>query len=168
MKSPHPLLETLFEKVRSGNGKVVYQQLKERFKTEMLVATQDHDRDATAFHRTYLINLLRAGEEAASFAEQEATARAFVEHYPNDKRFPEAYFLLNQALFQQGKPLEESFLFDGEALASLTRKMQAVYLVMLSKEKALAWEFGDAARWRLEERKIQVVPGGQSHAQIEE
>ena len=168
VKPPHPPLETLFEKVRRGNGKVVYQQLKERFKTEMLVATQDHDRDATAFHRTYLINLLRAGEEAASFAEQEATARAFVEHYPNDKRFPEAYFLLNQALFQQGKPLEESFLFDGEALASLTRKMQAVYLVMLSKDKALAGEFGEAARLLLEERKIRVFPGGQRQAQIEE
>ena len=168
VKSPHPPVETLFEEVRRGNAKSVYQQLKERFKTEMLVATQDHDRDATAFHRTYLINLLKAGEEAASFSEQEATARAFVEHYPNDKRFPEAYFLLNQALFQQGKPLEESFLFDGEALASLTRKMQAGYLVMLSKDKALAGEFGEAARLLLDALKSRVFTGREHQARIEE
>lgn len=168
VRPPQPPVETLFEQVRRGNGKTVYQQLKARFKTEMLVATQDHGRDATAFHRTYLINLLQAGEGAAAFAEQEATARAFVENYPNDPRFPEAFFLLNQALFQQGKPLEESFLFNGEALGSLTRKMQAGYLVMLSRDKALAGEFAEAARLLLEALNSRVFTGREHQTQIEE
>ena len=145
-----PTLEELFQWVESGKGGEAYPLLAERETLELERAAQS-GRDLAKLQKEYLIHLLRAGERVAPPEVQERTARRFTEAYPDDPRFPLAYFYLSQALFRQGRPLEESFFFDREALAGLPPWMQTRYLGMKAKAAAARGDFAAAAGYRLVE-----------------
>ncbi|MCH8154683.1 MAG: ABC transporter substrate-binding protein [Proteobacteria bacterium] len=145
-----PTLEELFQWVESGKGGEAYPLLAERETLEWERAAQS-GRDPAKLQKEYLIHLLRAGERVAPPEVQERTARRFTEAYPDDPRFPLAYFYLSQALFRQGRPLEESFFFDREALAELPPWMQTRYLVMKAQAAAARRDFAAAAGYRLAE-----------------
>ncbi|MCH8843788.1 MAG: penicillin-binding protein activator [SAR324 cluster bacterium] len=100
-------------------------------------------------HRRLLIALLKAGEGIASPANRERAARMFVDRYPDDPYFPQAFFDLIQALYRQDKPLEESFFFDQEALESLPAFMQTRYLTMQAEAAESQGRFARAAHFRL-------------------
>jgi ABC-type branched-subunit amino acid transport system substrate-binding protein len=161
-------LDDLFREVARGNGRVVYPELAARFQAEMLRAAADPLVDAAALHKTYLINLLRAGDGVAPLEEQERTARLFTEYYPDDEHFPAAFFYLNQALFKQGKPLVESFFFDAEALASLPAWVQTRYLTMLARSEERKGEYARAAHYLLAEKESRATLQQTSQADVEE
>ena len=154
-----PQLPALFSEVERGNGSAVYARLMSRFEEEMRRAATDSERDVAGFHRTYLIHLLRAGEAAAPPGVQERTARAFVRHYPDDERFPIAFYHLNLARFRQKLPLENSFFFDDEALGSLPALMQSRYLTMQARDKERAGNFIQAAEFLLREMRSGTALG---------
>ncbi len=150
---PAAPIEELFRRVASGEGHAVYPALKARYDAELARVARAPGVDAAAFRKTYLLNLLRAGEGLAAPDELEKTARAFTESYPDDEQFPLAFFFLNDALFRQGKPLEESFFFDPPALASLPGWVQTRFLRMQAESAARLGKPAAAAGYLLAERK---------------
>ncbi|HKI98938.1 MAG TPA: penicillin-binding protein activator [bacterium] len=149
----HVPLDTLFAMVSQGRGHEAYPALKARFDDEMVQAARTPGTDPNQLRKTYLINLLRAGEGLATPADQEQTARAFTDYYPDDDQFPLAFFYLNEALFQQGKPLEQSFFFDQQAMASLPGWVQTRFLRMLAENAARQGHYADAASYLVTEQQ---------------
>ena len=66
-----------------------------------------------------------------------------------DEQFPLAFFYLNEALFQQQKPLEQSFFFDDQALHSLPSWVQTRYLRMEAESAQRSGAFAAAAGFLL-------------------
>jgi ABC-type branched-subunit amino acid transport system substrate-binding protein len=146
-------IDELFAMVLRGRGHEAYPALQARLEQTLLRAASSPGGDPNELRKTYLMSLLRAGEGLATPAEQERTARAFVEYYPDDEQFPIAFFFLNQALYQQGKPLEESFFFDQQALESLPAWMETRFLRMLAESQARQGRYAAAAAYLLTEKE---------------
>lgn len=161
-------IEELFSEVEEGNGQAVFHEMKERFERELLRATSSPDIDTSEFHRRYLLFLLKAGEGVAQPEAQEHTARTFSEYYPDDDSFPQAFFYLNQALFQQGRPMEKSFFFDEEALESLPSWMHTRYLRMLARTREREGKFAEAAGFLLKEMNGDTTLGQSTRDEVEE
>lgn len=161
-------LDELFGEVFRGNGHAVYHELNERFDSEMIRAAASPWEDPNALRKIYLINLLRAGEGLAPPTELEQTARDFTEYYPDDEQFPVAFFHLNQALFQQGKPLEESFFFDQQALEALPAWMQTRYLRMLATNEEKNGNYERAATYLLTEKESGTTLPRTTQAEVED
>jgi ABC-type branched-subunit amino acid transport system substrate-binding protein len=159
-------LEELFRRVERGLGHQAYPVLRARMEEEMLAVARNPWVDADALRRRYLIYLLRAGEGLADPAEQERTARSFVEYYPDDERFPLAFFFLNQALFQQEKPLEQSFFFDQDALASLPAWIQTRLLRMLAESEVRQGRYDAAAGYLLAELEAATTLRQSTQAEV--
>lgn len=167
VSSLRPIEELLIE-VEDGNGQAVYHQLKERFERELLRAASSPGIDTAEFHRRYLLLLLKAGEGVSQPEAQEQIARTFTEYYPDGDAFPQAFFYLNQALFQQGKPMEESFFFDEEALESLPSWMHTRFLRMQARSRERNGKFAEAAGLLLQEMNGDSTLGQSTRTEVEE
>jgi len=132
-ETAHLTVWEMFEEVQEGRGAQVYGLLYDRMADAL---DNEPVEDKAEFHREYLLNLLRAGHGWAPPGELEDLARAFITNYPDDKRFPQAFYFLNHALDAQGRPLETSFFFDEDALTALPDWMQSRYLRLLSRHAA--------------------------------
>jgi ABC-type branched-subunit amino acid transport system substrate-binding protein len=161
-------LATLFSLVAQGRGHEAYPALKARYEEELDKAAHTPGSDANKLRRTYLVALLRAGEGLAPPAEQERTARAFTEAFPDDEQFPLAFFYLDEALYQQGKPLEQSFFFDQDALKSLPSWMQTRLLRMLADSEARQGHYGAAAGYLLSEQQSASSLHQTTQAEVED
>ena len=147
---PAPLPDALYQMVDRGQGEQAYVLLRVLL-GQMERRAGDGEADA-ARYRKHLVYLLRAGEQFVTPEEQERLARQFVERYPDDPNFPWAYFYLTQALFRQGKPLEESFFFDDAALDALPSGLQARYFRMHAESATRQQHYAKAAAYLLLER----------------
>jgi ABC-type branched-subunit amino acid transport system substrate-binding protein len=161
-------LDELFRRVDQGQGHAVYAALKARFDEELQRAARTPGGDAEALHKAYVIHLLRAGEGLAPAGEQERLARQFVDAYPDDEQFPLAYFYLSHALFQQRKPLEQSFFFDQQALESLPDWMQTRFLRMLAESEARQGHYGAAAGYLLSESQSRTALRQSTRVEVED
>jgi ABC-type branched-subunit amino acid transport system substrate-binding protein len=162
-------LETLFQMVQYGQRHEAYPVLKARFEDEMRVAADSSGAgDAAALRRRYLLHLLRGGDGLAPPEEQERNARAFTDDYPDDDQFPVAFFYLNQALFQQGRPLEESFFFDREALDALPSWMQTRFLRMLAEHERRQGRLAEAATYLMLEMEREGTLRQTTQVEVEE
>lgn len=130
----------------------LYAALRARF-DDALRAARQRGQGTEALERRVGPALMRSGEDALAPLEMERLARAFVERFPDDEKFPWAFFYLTEALFRQDKPLEDSFFFDPTAFASLPPAAQSRYLLMQSQAAERRGDFIKAAEFRLLEWK---------------
>ncbi|MBI3993207.1 MAG: penicillin-binding protein activator [Candidatus Lambdaproteobacteria bacterium] len=147
---PAPLPDALYELVERGQGEQAYVLL--RVLLGQLQRGAADGTDGAARYRRHLAYLLRAGERIMAAEEQERLARGFVERHPDDPNFPWAFFYLTQALFRQGKPLEESFFFDDAALDALPASVQSSYFRMHAESATRQQHYARAAEFLLLER----------------
>lgn len=145
-------LSELFNLVDDGKGHRAYPALAARWERELEKARAQGE-DVAGLRRKLLIYLLRAGEGYVSSEVQENFARLFTSAYPDGEKYPLAYFYLNHALYLQGKPLEQSFFFDEDALGSLPPWMQSRYLTMKANTSARRGDFLAAAGFLLAEHE---------------
>ncbi|MCZ6843470.1 MAG: penicillin-binding protein activator [SAR324 cluster bacterium] len=149
--APEPELSELLDMVDEGLGREAYLLLAARLEPELEKA-RARGEDVSELKRKLLIYLLRSGEGYAAPEAQETVARRFTEEFPDDDSFPLAYFYLNHALYLQGKRLEESFLFDEDALEELPAWMQSRYLIMKAERTARRDDYLAAAGFLLAEQ----------------
>ncbi len=149
--APEVELSELLELVDDGKGHEAYPLLAARLQPELDKARAEGE-DVGELKRKLLIYLLRAGEGYAAPEAREATARSFTSEFPDDSSFPLAHFYLNHALYLQGKPLEDSFFFDEDALEDLPAWMQSRYLTMKAEAAARRDDYLAAAAFLLQER----------------
>jgi ABC-type branched-subunit amino acid transport system substrate-binding protein len=145
---PAPGILALLAMAERGEGRVAYPHLRALFLDPRNLADPEAERD---LRRRLTIALLEAGRGFAPAAEQEEAARRFVEGYPDDPFFARAFFYLSDALFRQGRPLEDSFFFDDDALHSLPPWMQTRFLTVQAEAAERRREFARAAAFRLAE-----------------
>ena len=145
-------LDQLVEAVDVGEGARVYTELRERL-DELMSSTLPDEGDVGDLERWLLLELLRAGEGVAAPEVQLETARRYTETYPEAPGFPLAFFYQTLALFQLGRPLEDSFFFDEAALASLPPWMQTRYLLTRADSARQRGDPVAAAAFRLQERE---------------
>ncbi|MCH8884118.1 MAG: penicillin-binding protein activator [SAR324 cluster bacterium] len=145
-----PSLFALLDMVERGAGRAAYPLLLERFHepSPAILLGRWYWRDV---RRRHIAALLRAGEGIAAPEAQEEAAHVFVDEFPDDPYFSTAFFFLNQALYRQGLPLEESFFFDDAALESLPPWMQSRYPIMQAESAERRGDFAVAAAYRLSE-----------------
>ncbi len=143
-------LDELLSMVEEGRGQEAYPSLSVRIPA-LLELVRFQGGDAEALEKELLIPLLRAGDGLAPPEAQERIARRMVERYPDADGFPAAFFYLTQALFLQGKPLENSFFFDDTALAGLAPWMQSAYLTLRAQAAAKEGKVLEAADYLLAE-----------------
>jgi ABC-type branched-subunit amino acid transport system substrate-binding protein len=147
---PAPGPFALLDMAARGEGRRAYPHLFTWLKQPALpdLAGADYQAD---LRRRLIVALLDSGRGFAPAAEREQAARAFVDEFPDDPFFPQAFFDLTEALHAQGKPLEESFFFDAEAQASLPPWMQSRYRILQAEAAERQGDFARAAEFRLAE-----------------
>ena len=144
-------LKRFYELVADGKGHEAYPALLRIDREELSRRSPSQQRSEG--ERERLISLLRAGEGLANPTDQEFAARRFVEHYPDNEAFPIAFFYLNEALYLQGRTLEDSFFFDDAAFTQLPGWMQSRYLRMKASTHIRHGRGGVAAELLLKEMK---------------
>jgi len=148
--APAPALPALLVMAERGEGRQAYPHLRALFQKPP-PPSMGGAQSQGELERRLIVALLEAGRGFAPAVEQEEAARRFVEQYPDDPFFPQAFFYLTEALFRQGRPAEESFFFDDEALHTLPAWMQTRYLVLQAEAAARQREFARAAGFLLAE-----------------
>lgn len=144
-------LSDLFEQIDEGTGgSEPYRFLLERF-PQVLKELRNMGENPTQLEKKILIYLLRSGEIHASPANQENLAHLFTEKFPNDSKYPIAFFYLLQAQFRQGKALADSFFFDEHGLESFPPWMRTRYLRMRAQGSFRNGDAQNAAGFLIQE-----------------